>query len=97
MSGLRHRRGDDQGTREFVQVLQLHQQWPAERVEAAVEEALQFQVYSFEAVKHLLLRQQSPGEGFSPLAMDLIPGVTDRQVEAPDLGRYDQLLAGGVS
>jgi hypothetical protein len=62
-----------------------------------VEEALQFQVYSFEAVKHLLLRQDSPGEQAAPLALDLIPGVTDREVEAPDLNRYDQLLAGGVS
>jgi transposase len=97
LAGLRQRRGDNQGTREFVQILQLHQQWSAERVEAAVEEALQFQVYSFEAVKHLLLRQQSVGEASSPLAMDLIPGVTDREVEAPNLGRYDQLLAGGVS
>ena len=97
LSGLRQRRGDNPGTREFVQILQLHQQWPAERVQAAIEEALQFQVYSFEAVKHLLLRQESPGEEAAALALDLIPGVTDRQVEAPDLNRYDQLLAGGAS
>ena len=50
---LRHRHGDHRGTREFVRLLQLHQSYPAQRVKAAVAEALRCGTSSVEAVKHL--------------------------------------------
>jgi transposase len=93
---LRRRLGDNRGTREFVEVLQLHGRYPAQRVQSAVAEALQFQSYGYEAVKHLLLRQDSPGWQCPPLEPDLLPGVTDRPMALTDLSHYDQLLDGGA-
>jgi hypothetical protein len=93
---LRDRQGDSRGTREFVGLLQLHQIYPHSRVEVAVAEALQCQTYSLDAVKHILVRQDHPGIAFSPLNAGLIPGVTNLTVGVSDVGRYDQLLAGGA-
>lgn len=92
---LRQRLGDNRGTREFVEVLQLHGRYSAEEVEAAVRQALQCHTYGYEAVKHLRLRQDSPGWQCPPLESGVIPGVTDRQIALGDLSRYDRLLDGG--
>ena len=96
LSILRHRHGDNVGTREFVGMLLLHQGYPYPRVEAAITEALQRQTYNLDSVKHILVRQDRPEIAFSPLLADLMPGITDWTVAASDVGRYDLLLAGGV-
>jgi len=93
---LRDRQGDNVGTREFVEILQLHQSYSFERVEAAIAEALRRQTYNLESVKHILVRQDRPEIGFSPLYAGLMPGVTDLTVAVSDVGRYDLLLAGGA-
>ncbi|MFN8005463.1 MAG: hypothetical protein U0V70_00240, partial [Terriglobia bacterium] len=95
LSRLRQRRGDNQGTREFVSILQLHQVYPGLQIEVTVSQALQYQTYSYEAVKHLLIRQQSPPIERVSLPAELIPGITDLPLAPPDLGGYDQLLEGG--
>src|SRR5437016_2503589 len=84
------------GTREFVGMLLLHQEYPCKRVETAVAEALQRQTYNLDSLKHILLRQDRPDIAFSPLAAGSMPGVTDLTVAATDVGRYDLLLAGGA-
>ena len=96
LSLLRQRRGDNQGPREFVLILQLHQQHSGTQIEVAVGQALHYQTYSYEAVKHLLIRQQSPRIETAPLPATLIPGVTDLELSRSDLSGYDQLLEGGV-
>jgi transposase len=93
---LRRRLGDNRGTREFVQVLQLHGSHSAERIEEAVGQALQLHSPSFEAVKHLLARQESPGWQPPPLESNRIPGITDWPIAPTDLSRYDRLLEGGA-
>ena len=96
LSILRERLGDNKGTRDFVRILQLHQDHPAVEVEGAVEEALEYCSYSYDAVKHLLLSRQTPQPNVTPLDSDLIPGITDRSIAASDLNRYDALLWGGA-
>jgi transposase len=93
---LRARQGDNDGTREFVGILQLHQNYPYPRVEDAVAEALRCQTYNLDSVKHILVRQDHREVAFLPLYAGLIPGVTDLTVAASDVGRYDLLLAGGA-
>jgi transposase len=93
---LRDRQGDNDGTREFVGILQLHQSYSFPRVEEAVAEALRRQTYNLDSVKHILVRQDRPEFAFSPLYAGLMPGVTDLTVAASDVGRYDLLLAGGA-
>jgi transposase len=96
LSELRRRLGDNRGTREFVEVLQLHGSYSAERIEEAVRQALELHSPGFEAVKHLLVSQESPGWQYPPLESYLIPGITDRPIAPTDLSRYDQLLEGGA-
>ena len=93
---LRERWGDNRGTRQFVEVLQLHGSYGAEHVEAAVRQALELHSSSFEAVKHLLFRRESSGGPYPPLESHRIPGVTDRPIALTDLSRYDRLLDGGA-
>jgi transposase len=93
---LRRRLGDNRGTREFVEVLQLHGSYSAERIEEAVRQALELHSPGFEAVKHLLVSQESPGWQYPPLESHLIPGITDRPIAPTDLSRYDRLLEGGA-
>lgn len=96
LTELRRRLGDNRGTREFVEVLQLHGSYSAERIEEAVRQSLELHSPSFEAVKHLLVSQESPGWQYPPLESGLIPGVTDRRIAPTDLSRYDRLLDGGA-
>ncbi len=91
---LRHRYGDNGGTREFVGLLQLHQSYPAQQVEEAVAQALGCGTSSVESVRHLLRAQQCRTAEPAPLQADRIPGVTDRTVATSDVGCYDQLVGG---
>ena len=97
LSGLRQRRGENRGTREFVHILQLHQSYARSQVEAAVTEALSLAVYSYEAVKHLIAVACESVPVPTALPAELLPGVTDRSVPASDVSRYDALLTGGQS
>ncbi len=96
LSILRHRLGQNKGTRDFVRMLQLHKDYPPEEVDRAVEQALEYSSYSCEAVKHLLLSGRMPARTMVALDSDLMPGITDRWIASSDLNRYDALLKGGA-
>ena len=96
LSILRRRLGDNKGIRDFVQILQLHREYPASRIAQAVTDTLECCSYSYDAVKHLLVSQEAPEYDIFPLDSNLIPGITDRVVATTDLTRYNALLPGGV-
>ena len=81
------------GKREFVQVLRLMENFPADRVLGAVRDALGLGAISFDAVKHLVLCRM---EGRPPrLDLELypyLPRVTVARTSARD---YMALVAGG--
>ena len=62
------------GKREYIQVLRLHEDFPARQVAAAVRDAVKRRVIGFDAVKHLLLARierrpfHSPTRGPPPAA-----------------------------
>jgi hypothetical protein len=95
LAGLRRNRGENSGTREFVRVLQLYQQYGAPQVEQAIAQAVGVGAFDYAAVKQLLRCRQESDRETDPLPADLIPGLTDRRVELSDLSRYDELLSGG--
>jgi len=97
LAGLRRRRGQTRGTREFVRILQLHRDWEGEQVESAVAEALRLGACSYDAVKHLITVASESVMMPAPLPTELLPGITDRSVLASDVDRYDALLRGGQS
>ena len=54
---LRDRHGYSRGTREFIGILQLHQDWDLDRVSSAIQEALDAHCIELEAVRHILMRE----------------------------------------
>ena len=96
LSILRKRLGDNKGIRDFVRILQLHQEYSATEVESAVSEALRWAGYSYDAVKHLLLSNNRKPIQMNFLDSDAIPGITDRFISGSDPSRYDALLSGGA-
>jgi hypothetical protein len=96
LSKLVARQGDNRGKREFVRILQLHQDCPAGAVEEAVGETVACGAFSYDAVKHVLRMKEGRSAEVLPLPEDLIPGITDRRIEISDVRRYGALLEGGV-
>ncbi len=86
------RQRDARGDREFVRVLMLHRDFPAERVQAALEEALQRRTVQYEAVCQLLLGQVH----VPPLSVQQADRLPQIQVRQPALALYDQFLKGGA-
>jgi transposase len=78
------------GYRDFAAILLLHQEFAAETVQAALEEAWGRDCLDPNAVRQLLLNRTAP----PPIIPLPLPAVlAELRVTPPDLGRYDQLLA----
>lgn len=86
------RQRDPRGDRDFVRVLMLHREFPAERVQAALEEALRQRTIHYEAVHQILL---SPVH-VPPLNAEQVARLPQIHVRQPALARYDQFLKGGA-
>jgi hypothetical protein len=86
---------EGQGVREFIRVLQLHQQHPADLIEQAVSLALGYGCAHAEGVQ-LCLRQLLHPEPQVP-GLDLTdrPALARIGLQPLNLSRYDQLLGGG--
>lgn len=86
------RQRDRHGDRDFVRVLMLHREFPAEQVRMALEEALRRRTIHYEAVRQILLSQiQVPP--LNTEQADRLPQISVRQ---PALALYDQFLKGGA-
>jgi len=94
LAALRFRLAEAEAVRRFVQVLQLHGEFPAEAIAQAVPQALAVACFHPDGVRHLLLAQTEPvAVPVAPLDLSQRPALTQRPVVAPDLARYNQLLA----
>jgi len=91
---LREQWPDGRGVREFVRILDLHRQHPAELVHRAVEQALAHGCPHADGVT-LYLHQIAEPESLAP-SLDLSdhPELLSVATDAPDLGCYDRLLPG---
>jgi transposase len=93
LDALRERLPRSQATREFVHVLQLHEDYPEQIIAQALEEALSGHCYSADGVKQLVLRLieppclRAPLEEADGLFLDVSP------VAWPDLHQFDRLLS----
>jgi transposase len=88
---------DGRGVRDFIPILQLHQQYPAQLVEQAIEQALSYGCVHLDGVSSCLhqLRSEAAGSG-SAQDGNLKPS-SHLDLEAAssypvDLSRYEQLL-----
>ena len=95
LTELQRRQPGSQGIRQFIRVLQLHQHYPAELIEQAVSQALQYQCAHADGVE-LCLRQLLQPEP-APVSLDLSHKPNLQQVgqQPVSLTAYNQLLAGG--
>ena len=87
---------DGRGNKEYIRVLQLHRDFPPDAIEVAVELALEYRAYGYDALKSLLL--QLTAATATPPRLDLSQREVLAAVKVGDFraGQYDQLLAGGA-
>ena len=95
LAELQRRQPDGPGVRQFIRVLRLHQQYPADLIEQAISLALQYQCVHADGVE-LCLRQLLQPEP-APTRLDLshnpkLLGVGQQPIP---LASYNQLLSGG--
>jgi len=95
LAELQRREPEGQGARQFIRVLQLHRQHPAELIEQAVTQALDYQCATADGVElclHQLLHPEQP-----PVSLDLSghPGLQSVGQQPLCLNRYNELLSGG--
>jgi hypothetical protein len=100
---LREKWPEGRGVREFVRILQLHQDHPAQLVEQAVRLALSYGCVHFDGVAHCLGQIITPDMVLTQLAgLDLL-GLAEHPhlqtignigCQPVDLHRYEQLLQG---
>jgi transposase len=98
---LREEWPEGRGVKEFVRILQLHQDYPAALVERAVGQALSYGCVHFDGVTHCLRQLTTPDTELTVLAgLDLV-GLADHPhlqtignigSQPIDLRRYEQLL-----
>lgn len=93
---LRENWPEGRGVKEFVQVLRLHQQYPARQIEQAVEQALAFGCIHFDGVKHCLEHLQEPSPLLPLLDLSDKPHLAALGNQPIELARYDQLVERGV-
>lgn len=93
---LREKWPEGRGVKEFVQVLRLHQQYPTQQIEQAVEQALTFGCVHFDGVKHCLEHLHAPDAALPLLDLSDKPHLVALGSQPIDLGCYDQLVERGV-
>jgi hypothetical protein len=95
LSRLQGQWPDGRGTREFLRVLKLHGDHPAEQVEQAVKQALTYGCAHADGVTlclHQLLHPEAPLPSVDFSQDSEPPPWATMDIPAPDLSCYDQLL-----
>jgi hypothetical protein len=95
LAELQRRQPDGSGVRQFIQVLQLHQEHPPELIEQAVSQALAHHCPHLDAVQLCLRQLLQPDP--PPLTLDLSehPKLLAVGQQPLRLEHYDHLLKGG--
>lgn len=93
VAALERRRGEREGRREFIRILELHQQHSQQEIARALSRALELGCFSFDSVKNLLLQGAEPRLVQMPLDLSMPGRLAAIRVPQPDLRRYDRLSA----
>jgi transposase len=88
---------ESRATREFVQVLQLHQTHPTEQVNQAIEQALAEEIPHLAGVTFCLNRLLDPTPTLLPLDLSMRPELEGIGRQPLSLNGYNRLLEGGTS
>jgi transposase len=94
LAQLRAKWPEGRGVREFVRILKLHRDYPADRVAEAIEQALQYGCAHADGVELCLRQLMSPESSVAAIGLDNWPQLAAVSDQGPDLQRYNQLLEG---
>jgi transposase len=83
---------DGRGIREFIQVLKLHQDYPAELIEQAVTQALHYQCAHLDGIKLCLCQLRQSDTPPAPLDLSQLAHLQQFGQQPTLLSQYDQLL-----
>lgn len=89
---LRTKWSDGRGVREFIRILKLHRDHPANLIEQAVEQALEYGCAHADGVKLCLRQLTAPESPVSAIDLTDWPELVTVGTQLPDLQCYDQLL-----
>lgn len=95
LAELQQRQPGSRGIREFIRVLQLHQQYPAELIEQALTQALQYHCPHADGVELCLRQLHQPNVSPPSLDLQAHPRLQAMQPPPVSLAQYNQLLPGG--
>ena len=95
LAELQQRQPDGSGVRDFIRVLQLHQQHPADLIEQAVTQALQYHCPHADGVELCLRQLLQPDAPPSRLDLRAHPRLQAVQPPPVSLASYNQLLPTG--
>lgn len=91
LSELRRREPEGQGVRQFIAVLRLHEQYPAQQVEQAVHQALELDMPHLNGVHACLERLLEAEHAPKPLDLHQHPQLQNVGHQPLNLSQYDQL------
>ena len=94
LARLQAEQTDGRGVREFVRILRLHEQYPANVVEQAVAQALEYGCIHADGVALCLRQFLQPETAVAALDLRGHPRLAG-EIAPPDLRCYEQLLATG--
>lgn len=97
LAELQRRQPDGGGVKQFIQVLQLHQQYPAELVEQAISQALHYHCPHPDGVELCLRQLLQPELPLTSLNLSHKPALQTVGQQPADLTAYNQLLTGGCN
>jgi transposase len=92
LAEMRERWPEGRGVREFIAILKLYQEHPAERIEQAVRLALELGATHLDGVQLCLRQLQEPASTPSPLDLSNHPHLAQMGNQPVNLQQYDQLL-----
>jgi transposase len=92
LTRLREQWPDGKGVQEFVRILRLHEEHPAEMIVQAVEQALAYGCAHLDGVKLCLRQLVEPESLMSAIDLSAWPELVEVGNQALDLSRYDELL-----
>jgi len=95
LAHLRAQWPDGRGVQEFIRILKLHRDYPADLVMRAVTQALEYGCAHADGVQLCLRQLTNPERPPSPLELSRWPELVAVGTQTPDLGCYDRLLEEG--
>jgi transposase len=93
---LREQWPEGRGVREFVRILQLHSEYAAAQLEAAIEQALSIGCIHADGVRLCLYQLSNPERAPEALDLSELPHLAEVGAQPLDLSQYQKLLDGGT-